>query len=214
MKNIGFGAALAALVLTACAHGSAPEAVSEQVTMKDAEEMSIRQEKLAILGHASDVKNAKAEHVAVLPGHRTAKVAVAEKQAPVKTLRLPSYDQPMPPTFEMTKKAPALRPHHGPALNPNFERAATQTHSGTYYVNVEALNVRTGPSMDQPVARIVRIGDQVQILSESRGWAQIGDNEFVARKFLDPESTGKQGTINVKSEKEQDNAPVAPTIDI
>jgi uncharacterized protein YgiM (DUF1202 family) len=48
-----------------------------------------------------------------------------------------------------------------------------------------ALNVRSGPGMDQPVVRTIPKGAKVQTQSCALGWCKIGESEYVGSKHLE-----------------------------
>jgi len=50
----------------------------------------------------------------------------------------------------------------------------------------EFVNVRKGPGMRFEIARVLRRGATVTVLSSDAVWSRIGDGEFVATKFLTP----------------------------
>ncbi len=53
-----------------------------------------------------------------------------------------------------------------------------------FWVNIAALNVRSGPSMEFPVVRTLRKGEQVAMQQREGIWARIGDNEYVSLHYL------------------------------
>jgi len=53
-----------------------------------------------------------------------------------------------------------------------------------YTVNVAQLNVRTGPSTATKAIRMLKMKEEVTVLSESNGWGCIGTNQYVSMKYL------------------------------
>lgn len=51
------------------------------------------------------------------------------------------------------------------------------------------LNVRSGPGMQHPVVDVLQRGELVQVLEEVRVWVKIGENRYVASKFLTSEGS-------------------------
>lgn len=48
-----------------------------------------------------------------------------------------------------------------------------------------AVNVRSGPGMDQAVIRTLPQGAKVQVRSCARGWCQVGENEYIGARQLE-----------------------------
>ncbi len=63
------------------------------------------------------------------------------------------------------------------------EMAATNNTSDMY-VTPSLLNVRSGPGVSNAVTRTLSFKSKVNVMSNTRGWAKIGDNEYVYSKFL------------------------------
>jgi uncharacterized protein YgiM (DUF1202 family) len=53
-----------------------------------------------------------------------------------------------------------------------------------FVVKPKQLNVRKGPSIEEPVVRKLSQGEKVEALSCEKSWCKIAENEFVAEKFL------------------------------
>ncbi|MEN9834016.1 MAG: Bacterial domain [Pseudomonadota bacterium] len=53
-----------------------------------------------------------------------------------------------------------------------------------FTVKPKQLNVRKGPSTDEPVVRKLNQGDTVEALSCEKSWCKIAETEFVSERFL------------------------------
>ncbi|MBM4251149.1 MAG: SH3 domain-containing protein [Deltaproteobacteria bacterium] len=53
-----------------------------------------------------------------------------------------------------------------------------------FIVKPKQLNVRKGPSTDDPVVRKLNQGDKVEALSCEKSWCKIAESEFVSERFL------------------------------
>jgi uncharacterized protein YgiM (DUF1202 family) len=53
-----------------------------------------------------------------------------------------------------------------------------------FVVKSKQLNVRKGPSTEEPVVRKLSAGDKVEALSCEKSWCKIAESEFVSEKFL------------------------------
>lgn len=81
------------------------------------------------------------------------------------------------------------------AARPETTEAATEEKR---WQAVAAVNVRAGPSNEHPVVRVIRRGETVRVLGETRGWKEIlfddGAKGFVYRKWLEPVAdSGREG---------------------
>lgn len=70
---------------------------------------------------------------------------------------------------------------------PNVVAAGITSKSGIAVpgaVKSGALNVRSGPGMKHGVVRVIQKGEKVTLSNCGAVWCQIGENEFVAKKFI------------------------------
>ncbi len=51
-------------------------------------------------------------------------------------------------------------------------------------VTATALNIRSGPSVENEIVGLLKKGLRVWVLEESRGWARIGKGQWVSAKYL------------------------------
>ena len=74
----------------------------------------------------------------------------------------------------------------GGGMNSAAAAAAAANHndSQVLWVNVSALNVRSGAGMSHRVIRHVREGEQVRVHERVGVWAKIGPNEWVSSRYL------------------------------
>ena len=76
----------------------------------------------------------------------------------------------------------SLRKKSEPAVNAAKE--AVPATVAAFVVKSKQLNVRKGPSTEEPVVRKLSAGDQVEALSCEKSWCKIAESEFVSEKFL------------------------------
>ncbi|MCC2376609.1 SH3 domain-containing protein [Bacillus wiedmannii] len=96
----------------------------------------------------------------------------------------------------------------GTPSKPETSNPSTGAAIGDYYVNVSALNVRSGAGTNYGVMGALSKGIKVQVLAEQNGWGKInysGKNGYVSSKFLskirvddaaEQEQSKEIGTIN------------------
>ncbi len=53
-----------------------------------------------------------------------------------------------------------------------------------FIVKPKQLNVRKGPSTEEPIVRKLSQGDKIEALSCEKSWCKIADSEFVSERFL------------------------------
>src|SRR5690606_31858648 len=63
------------------------------------------------------------------------------------------------------------------------------TTNSLYQVNVSYLNVRSGPSMQSPVTRVLKQDEIVNAIGREGIWIRIGNTEYVSISYLRPASS-------------------------
>lgn len=53
-----------------------------------------------------------------------------------------------------------------------------------YWVQTSALNVRSGPSMQFPVVRVVRRGEEINEIGKEGRWIKVAENEYLYMSYL------------------------------
>lgn len=76
---------------------------------------------------------------------------------------------------------------YGWASSKYIELTAKENSDFKKVVNITALNMRSGPSSSYRVIKVLKLNDEVEVLSESKGWSKIkydGRLGYVATKYL------------------------------
>ena len=99
--------------------------------------------------------------------------------------------------------------------NPNKQNSSDENKAVVKYVNVNpgsSLNMRTKPSLNSSIITKLARGVEVNVLSESNGWAKIevyGKEGYVSTEFLSPVKPGtSEGENNqtIPDDKDSDNS--------
>ena len=61
-----------------------------------------------------------------------------------------------------------------------------------YYVKANALNVRSKPTKDSKVVRVLKKGDKVNVLKKSNNWAKVDENEWTYLPLLSTQFVSKE----------------------
>ena len=64
------------------------------------------------------------------------------------------------------------------------EPSSEPASEGSMYVQPWSLSVRQGPGMEHPVIKHLARGAAVSIMGTEGVWAQIGEKEYVSKRFL------------------------------
>lgn len=95
--------------------------------------------------------------------------------------------------------------YKGDGSQPTPQPTPTPSTSVTKYVNAKiGLNVRYGPGTNYQIVGVKSYNQAVTVYSDSNGWSQIGDNQYVASQYLSDSqssssSTTQTGTVSVRT---------------
>jgi hypothetical protein len=79
------------------------------------------------------------------------------------------------------------------------EIANNQTAVGSEVVTVTPISVRSGPAIGDDVVAVLPKGTQVPVVDKKCEWVSIGQNKWVAEKFLRPVEKVSETAVTLKS---------------